>query len=497
MATPDSETAVDEAAAEEKPKLALEVTIDKPSACQRHITVTVSRADIDRYFEDAFDELQPKAEVPGFRPGRAPRKLVESRFREQMSDQVKGSLLMDSVTQVTEEQDFSAISEPDFDFEAVELPEEGPLTFEFNIEVRPEFDLPEWRGLKLERPEHEYSDDEVDRHLKNLLARYGRTTEKTTAEAGDQVTINIVFKDGDELVAELAEERVGIKPTLSFRDAKVEGFDKLLIGAKAGDRRKTTVTISEHADNESLRGKQLDAEIEVRAVRGVALPELTPVFLDEIGGFEDQEELREAVREELEKQLTYHQQQRIRQQITGLLTQSADWELPPDLLRRQARRELERHVLELRSHGFGDDVIRAHQNELRQNILSSTERSLKEHFIFERLAEEHEIDAEPHDFDTEIRLIAAQSQDAPRRIRARLEKRGQMDVLRNQIIERKVVDLITAEAEFREVPFDPVRDETVAVDWAISGQHEEAEIPEAKYGDEAAEELPGQKNVTG
>ncbi len=85
------------AEATEKPKLTLEVKIDKPGACQRHVTVTVARADVDRYLTEAFDELKPKAEVPGFRPGRAPRKLVETRFKDQVSDQVKGSLLMDSL----------------------------------------------------------------------------------------------------------------------------------------------------------------------------------------------------------------------------------------------------------------------------------------------------------------------------------------------------------------------------------------------------------------
>ena len=82
------------------------------------MTVTVSREDVDRYLDEAYSELMPTANVPGFRAGRAPRKLVEQRFREQISEQVKGSLLMDSMAQVTDEHDFSAISEPDFDFDA-------------------------------------------------------------------------------------------------------------------------------------------------------------------------------------------------------------------------------------------------------------------------------------------------------------------------------------------------------------------------------------------
>ena len=86
--------------------LHLDVQIESPSACQRHITVTVAREDIDRYFDDAVSEMMPTVAVPGFRVGRAPRKLIEARFRKDVADQIKGSLLLDSISQVTEDEDF-------------------------------------------------------------------------------------------------------------------------------------------------------------------------------------------------------------------------------------------------------------------------------------------------------------------------------------------------------------------------------------------------------
>ena len=88
----------------------LDLKVESKSACERHFTVTIPREDIDRYFADAFTELMPKAAVPGFRAGRAPRKLVESRFKSQVKEQVKGSLLMDSLSQITEDASFSPIS---------------------------------------------------------------------------------------------------------------------------------------------------------------------------------------------------------------------------------------------------------------------------------------------------------------------------------------------------------------------------------------------------
>src|SRR5262249_50293445 len=146
----------------EEQKLKLSIKVDKPSACQRHVTVTIPRDEIERYYDKAFSDLMDSAAVPGFRAGRAPRKLIESRYRKDVADQVKGSLLMDSMTQITEEEDFSAISEPDFDPLAVTLPDDGPMTFEFDLEVRPEFDLPEWKGLKIERPVREFTEKDID-----------------------------------------------------------------------------------------------------------------------------------------------------------------------------------------------------------------------------------------------------------------------------------------------------------------------------------------------
>ena len=172
------------------------------------------------------------------------------------------------------------------------------------------------------------------------------------------------------------------------------------------------------------------------------------------------------------------------------MTAGANWELPPALLRKQTRRELQRMVLELQSGGFSNEVIQAHSNQLQRQSLAYTAMALKEHFILERLAEEEKIDAEPEDFDREIELIAEQSGMPARRVRARLEKRGEMDSLRNQIVERKVIELITSHALVTEVPYVPAVDDVSAMDHAVSGVVEREEIPAAQHGEEA-KPVPG------
>ena len=130
---------------------------------------------------------------------------------------------------------------------------------------------------------------------------------------------------------------------------------------------------------------------------------LTPAFLDELGRASKSEaELRDAIKESLERRMEYSQRQEARKQILASLTVAANWDLPPELLKRQSRRELERTVLELRRSGFSEDEIRSHGNELMQNSQQSTAKSLKEHFILERIAEDEKIEDLPEDYDAEI-----------------------------------------------------------------------------------------------
>ncbi len=466
-----SAVAVETNGEEEAPqKLDLDVQVTNPSACERHVTVTIARGDIDRYFDDAFGEMMPTAAVPGFRIGRAPRKVVEHRFRDEVSDQVKSALLLDSLEQISEEQRFTAISEPNFDLEAVEVPKDGPMTFEFTIEVRPEFEMPKWKGLKLNRPVREFTDADVDEQLEQMLSRYGQLAPyEGAASAGDYVSLNITSTADGQQVARESEAVVRIRPALSFRDSRLDGFAGLMKGVKEGDRRTAEVTLSKDAPNAELRGKKVHLEFEVLGVKKLKLPELTEDFLQELGGFATEAELREAIRKNLERQMEYQQQKIARSQISSLLTKSADWELPPGLLQRQSARELERAVMELRRSGFSEAEIRARENLLRQNSTSSTATALKEHFILERIAEEEKIDVDEGDYEKEIFLIAAQSGESPRRVRAQLEKRGLMDVLRNQIVERKVLELVQSEAKFKDEPYQPEKTDTEAISMAAGG----------------------------
>jgi trigger factor len=476
----DDDQAADEEAGEEATKLSLEVDVQHRGACERHVALSVSREDVDRYFDKEYTELVKSADVPGFRHGHAPRKLIESRFRKDVGDRVKRLLVTDAVSQAIEDEKLSAISEADIDIEAVTIPDSGAFPFEFDIEVRPDFTVPQWKGLLIERPVREFNDRDIQSQMQKLLARYGRLVPRDgPAEKGDYLTVNLTFKDGEAVLSRAEEEVIRVRPVLSFRDGKITNFGELMEGVAIGETRQGTAVLSDDAPNAALRGREVAAIFEVLEVKRLETPEMTPEFLKSLGGFESEADLRDVIEDNLKRRLEYEQHRRARDQIAAALTEAADWDLPSELLARQSRRELERAVIELRRSGFSEDEIRAHENEIRQNSRASTARALKEHFILERIAEDEGIEIEDQDYDAEIALIAAQSSESPRRVRARMEKRGLMDALANEITERKVVGRILAAATFKEVPYELETDEAEAIDQTAGG-HEESDIPEAK-----------------
>ena len=452
--------------------LNLTADVQEVSACERRVKVTIPRPDVEKYFQNEYTELERTAYVPGFRVGKAPRKLVERRFRKEITDRVKHVLIMDALEQVNGSSEFTPISEPDLDFAALVLPDEGDFIFEFTIEVRPDFDLPEWKGLKIEKPVREFTDEDVDKAVRRVLSSYSDLEDSDEPAAlGDYIEVDTIVRFEDDIINAEVGAQIRVCPTLTFHDGSITEFDKLVVGAKKGDMVATQMTLSADAPNEAYREKTVEVKFTITGVKHETMPNVSENFLQRLG-YENEADLRDSILDSLNRQLEHEQHRRTRRQITEKLTVSATWELPPALLKRQSEREFRRTIMELQRSGYTRDEVVAQLNAIRQNSAVATAQSLKEHFILEKIAEIEGVEETPEDYDTEIALIAAQANVSPRRIRAQIEKQGEMDILRNQIIERKVINMIIQSATFKEVPFawgQQYSADVEALDWAVAG----------------------------
>ncbi len=451
--TVDSTTAVNNTPTDQTAyKLSLEVKVEKTGPCKRHVSVKVPRKDLDFYYEAALKDLVKNAAVPGFRAGHVPRKLVEKRFKKDVSDHVRQQILVDSLEQLAAEHDLDAINEPDLAVADLILPETGDFEYEFNVEVRPEFDLPNYKGLTIKRPVKTFGDEDVNDYLKRLLTSFGSYSPVDhPVEAGDSVRADITITYQGEMLGRHADRQIAVKPTLALADAELKGFDELVKGAVPGDKRVGEATVSLEAADVEMRGEKVQIAFEILEVLSRGDAELNESLLSTFGA-ESEDGLRSSIRETLERQLKYTQRQSARTQVLEKITESANWDLPESLVRRQVENAMRRELLEMEQAGYAPEAIRARENELRQNAISNTRKALKEHFVLDKIATDEKLDVTPEDMETEIYMMAMQRGENPRRIRARLEKQGLMENLAAQILERKAIDIVLDSATYEDEP---------------------------------------------
>src|SRR5262249_34528622 len=151
--------------------------------CKKYIKVTIERDGVATRLNAKYSELRLEANVPGFRPGKTPRKVIERRFAKEVEGEGKGEVLVESLELLAEGHDIAPLSMPNIDPAKIEIPADGPLVYEFEVEVRPQFDLPNYKGLKLRRPVKEFADADVEQEERRILAPYGQLVPKEEGDA--------------------------------------------------------------------------------------------------------------------------------------------------------------------------------------------------------------------------------------------------------------------------------------------------------------------------
>lgn len=488
---PEGTTATaEEGGEQEKKKIKQTVEIKDIGPCKKHIKVLIERNDIDNTMNAKFRELVGDAWIPGFRPGKAPKQIVMRRYKKEVHDQVRGEILLQSLEQLAEEFDVAPLSPPDLNPTKLQIPDKGDFVYEFDVEVRPHFDLPTYKGLKLKKPVRTFTEADVDEEQNRLLSRDGSLVPKDgPAEKGDFIIVDMVTTFGNEKVGEAKEITLRVDDTLTFKDGVASRFGEQVTGAKAGDQRKVEISMTDAVAADRLKGQTVQATLDIKDVKKMRLPELDEAFLERFH-VKTVDQFRETIRLILDRRLEYHQRQSAREQVLGLITASATWELPQDLLQRQARKTLARRVMEMRESGIPEEEIRARERMLQRDVLSTTAQALKEHFVLQKIAEEEKLEIDQGEVDEEVNRIADQYGESPRRIRAQLEREELLDTLAAQLIERKALDLILSSAEYEEVAMGKEGGMATTEAQAIPGEMKDptAAPPEEKSEEESAAE---------
>ncbi len=468
---------------EERIRLQQSIEIKDAGPCKKHIKVTIDRGEIDRQFDLRFTKLvfSEQPTVRGFRPGKVPRKMIVKQYYDSVADELKSQLLMASLEKIGEDQTIAPLSPPEFDPTVLSIPKEGPFIYEFDIEVRPEFELPDYKNLKLKRAVHTHTASEIEVAKQRLLDRYGQVVPKEPPVAAlfDTITADVTISFKGKEINKLQEVQVKVEPRMALSDGIAADFGAKMVGAVPGEVRTVDIVLSQSAADEILRGEKVQAAFTIKDVKTTRTPELTQEFLEKTFAVSTQDAFTELVEAVLRRRLEYSQREAARTQVLELISAATPWQLPQDMLRKQARQTLARKTMEMKNAGLSDEQIEGRRRMLMQDALKSTEIALKEHFVLQKVAEVEKIEIEEEDIDAEIDRIASESGESYRKVKARLEKEEMMEAVAADLLERKALDLILAHATYEEYQLRPEDEAGEVATVEAQAAREPASLPAA------------------
>lgn len=439
----------------------MDVTIDDVATCKKRLSITIPREEIDAKFNERFTELEGEAFVPGFRVGHAPRRLIEKRFRDAVAEEVRIKLVSETFEKALEEQKLDIVGEPDIDPEKIEMPDDGPMTFSVELEVRPEFDLPDdYTAIPVDavtRPE--VTDDSVAQALERLREQNGSLETVEPNEAArekDLVQADLTLQAGDVMVLDRQNVRLPVGE-VAIEGVRLDALPDLLKGAKAGDTKETTITIGQEADNEDVRGQEANLTVKVNEVQRINLPDDQALL--EAADYEDMDALKAAIRRQQQSRSEAEFREAQEEAVRTWLLEAIPFDLPEDLVSRHANRLLQRRLMSMQYRGVPAGEIEQHMGDITSATNEQAARDLRLHFILDRIAKKENMEATDAEVDARVRFMAVQYSRKADRLREEMAASGQLDSLRGQILEDKVVrmllDRATSPAEEPETADEP------------------------------------------
>jgi len=442
-----------------------EVTIEDAGPARKKIIIEIPESRIQGKIDESYDRLKNDSVIPGFRRGRAPHRLIEKRFGESIRGDVKGQLLSEAYSQALEDNSLEPIGEPEIDdVEAIELPESGPLKFELEIEVTPEVDLPSLEGLDITREKAQVTDERINQQIDQYREQMGRmqpvADENAQVKAEDFVGADVTIFSGETIEegAEPIAEHPGTYVIARDNDGDsrghvagivVQDLGERLIGQNVGETIEIATTGPQSHENDAIKNQPIVIRIKINAVE--RLEPATMEQLIEQAGAEDEDKLREQISGMLEQQVQQEQQTKMRDQVREYLIDKVEMELPEGLTGRQIERQLQRQRMELMYRGTSEQDIEQRMAELRTESEEDARKQLKEFFILDKAAKDLEVEVAQNEINGRVAMMAMQRGRRPEKVRQEMQRSGELENLYLSIREQKTLDAIIEKANVTDI----------------------------------------------
>lgn len=443
-------------------QLEVAITITETAPCTKRIALKVPASEVDTRLEMALSAFIADAALPGFRKGKAPRALVEKKVGGALLNETRGQLMSEAYSKAIEENKLRPISDPrPVEGDAIpELARGKDFSFSVEIEVAPDFEIPDFAKFEVKKPTLEVNKDHVDGEILRQSYRFGTPAriegpfERLDRMLG-KATVTVEGRDGSyfetdkALCVVPAEEDEGKGQLLGII---IDDLDKALLGKKVGDTISVSTVGAPAHEREELRGKKITISYSILEAERIAPRPVKE--LAEMYGVESEDIFREQVKDALEQRRDGEQRAAMREQISEQLVEKIDFALPAKISEEQVSRTLEQQRMELLSRGLEPAAVENRLAEIRGSSEKVAKDRLKLFFIMARLAQHFGVNITEQELNGRVALMASQQGVRPEQMRQQLEKAGRMGEVISVIRDAKVSDRIISQATVSDIAAD-------------------------------------------
>ncbi len=435
----------------------MKVQVEKKPESVSTLKIELPPDEVSKEWDAIANSFARFAKIPGYRPGKAPRAVVDKRFRKEIQDEVTKKLVSKSYREAVEQKKLRVASLTNV--EQVQFGDDKSMRFEATVVTAPEFKLPDYKGIKVELPDTKVTDAEIDATLERLRDQTADFVDvpERAAQMEDFVVIDfdgtIDGRPINEVAANASKNLHGGKKfwVRLAPDNFLPKFCEQIVGQKKEETRAVTVDFPAEFLVKELVGKQASYSVTLREIKEKVLPEVNDEFAAKLLPGKSLADLRHEIEHDLEHEKEHQVEHAKEEQIIKFLQEKTKFDVPPPLLRNEMKRALAELVQRNRARGVPDEMLKEKEKELIETAAGVAHHRLKTNFILERIAEQEKVEVTRDDLDLRIRQEAQRYNISSDKMGKELEEHDQLNALAEQILLGKVLDFLKANVSVQPV----------------------------------------------
>lgn len=425
----------------------IDVDVENVSDVKRKLTVEVSASEAAKAYQEIVGKFKNMARLPGFRPGKAPIGLIKTRFRSDIEEELFQTLIPEAYKEAIEQKELSPLGSPQI--EDYRFQEGEALVFAALLEIAPDFELPNYKGLHVDAQESAVTEGDIQAELDRLRDAQGSlvAVEDRPVQAGDFTTIDFegwYLEEGQRPEKPGIEER-GIVLEVGGEHSHA-AFGEALIGMSRGESKTFDTEYPADYPQESLAGRHVSFDLRLIELKAKEVPDLDDDFAKDLGEFENLQELRDDVRGRLDAKKDHDREQQIRTKLVEQLIQDTQFEVPDVLVEERIDQRIREVAYNMSLRGLNPTQANVDWSGVRTDLRPGCVDDVKLALVLARIADESKIETSDEELESEIESIAAARRQPVEKIRQEIGQGEALEDVRMRLSRRKALDLVRESA---------------------------------------------------